>query len=304
MEYELIIVRYGEIALKGKTTRRHFENRLVSNIKNALNREQITHRIRKEWGRIYVYTNQINKSMDVLQKIFGIVSMSSAVQTQSNMNSMSNLAVSISKDALTEEKTFAIRATRVGNHKYTSQDVAVELGNDLVKATKASVNLTKPDFKLFIEIRDERAYIFTEKIRGTGGLPLDTQGKLLALIDGSDSILAAWYLMRRGCTIIFVNINKSTTDTLNSFITNWYAEPEVTMIDPKQSPLYENLNKIASERNCDAVVTGHTICEVSQNELSDIKLMKKHINLPILHPLIAIGKEDINKKCRGLGIPT
>jgi len=304
VEYELIIVRYGEIALKGKTTRRHFENRLVSNIKNALNREQITHSIKKEWGRIYVYTNQINKSMDVLQRIFGIVSMSPTVQTQSNMSSMSNLAVSISKDALTEEKTFAIRVTRVGNHKYTSQDVAVELGNDLVKATKASVDLTKPDFKLFIEVRDENAYIFTEKIRGTGGLPLGTQGKLLALIDDSDSILAAWYLMRRGCTIIFININKASTDTLNSFITNWYAESDVTVIDPKQSPLYENLNKIASERNCDAVVTGHTICEDSQNELSDIKLMKKHINLPILHPLIAMGKEDINKKCRGLGIPT
>jgi thiamine biosynthesis protein ThiI len=242
--------------------------------------------------------------MDVLQRIFGIVSMSPAVQTKSNMSSLSNLAVNISKGALTEEKTFAIRVTRSGNHKYTSQDVAVELGNDLVKITKASVDLTKPDFKIFIEIRDERAFIFTEKIRGTGGLPLGTQGKLLALIDDSDSILAAWYLMRRGCTIIFVNINKSISDNLNSIITNWYAESDVTMIDPKQLPLYENLNKIAFERNCDAVVTGHTLFEYSKNELSDIKLMKKHINLPILHPLIAMEKEDINKKCRRLRIPT
>ena len=304
MEYELIIVRYGEIALKGKTTRRHFENCLVSNIKKALDAKQIIYNIWREWGRIYIHTNQKNKSMDVLQKIFGIVSMSPAVQAQSNMDSMSNLAVSISKDALTEEKTFAIRTTRAGKHEYTSQDVAVKIGNDIVEATKAGVNLTKPDFKLFIEVRDESAYIFTEKIRGTGGLPLGTQGKLLALIDDSDSILAAWYLMRRGCTIIFVNINKPITDILNSFITNWYAESDVIVIDPKQPPLYENLNKIASERNCDAVVTGHTICEDSQNELSDIKLMKKHINLPILHPLIAMEKEDINKKCRGLGIPT
>jgi adenylyl- and sulfurtransferase ThiI len=87
-------------------------------------------------------------------------------------------------------------------------------------------------------------------------------------------------------------------------MTNWYAESDVTMIDPKQSPLYENLNKISSERNCDAVVTGHTICEDSQNELSDINLMKKHINIPILLPLISMEIEDINKKCRGIGIPT
>jgi thiamine biosynthesis protein ThiI len=304
VEYELIIVRYGEIALKSKTTRRHFENCLISNIKNALNREQIKHRIKKEWGRIYVYTTHINKGIDVLRKIFGIVSVSPTVQTQSNIDSMSSLAVNISKDILNEEKTFAISVTRTGNHKYTSQDVAIELGNDLVKATKASVDLTKPDFKLFIEIRDQSAYIFTEKIRGTGGLPLGTQGKLLALIDGSDSILAAWCIMRRGCTTIFVNINKHITGTLNSFMTNWYAESEVTMIDPKQPSIYENLNKIASERSCDAVVTGHTICEDSQNELSDIKLMKKHIKLPILHPLIAKEKEDINKKCKEIGMPT
>jgi len=303
VEYELIIVRYGEIALKGKMTRRHFENCLVNNIKKALNREQITHRINKEWGRIYVYTTQINKSLYVLRKIFGIVTVSPTVQTQSNMDSMSNIAVNISKDVLTEEKTFAIRITRTGNHKYTSQDVAIKLGNDLAKATKASVDLTKPDFKLFIEIRDERAYIFTEKIRGTGGLPLGTQGKLLALIDGSDSILAAWYIMRRGCTIIFANINKSITNTLNSIITNWYAELDVTVIDPKQPFLYENLNRIVSERSCDAVVTGHTICEDAQKELSDIKLMKKHIKLPILHPLIALEEEDINKKCKEIGIP-
>ena len=304
MKYELIIVRYGEIALKGKTTRRHFENCLISNIKNALKREQIAHRIKKEWGRIYVYTTQIYKSVDVLRKIFGIVTFSPTLQTQSDIDSMSNLAFKISKDVLTEEKTFAIRVTRTGNHKYSSQDVAIKLGNDLVKTTKASVNLTKPDFKLFVEIRDESAYIFTEKIRGTGGLPLGTQGKLLALIDDSDSILAAWYLMHRGCKIIFANINKSSEETLNSFIINWYAESDVIMINPKQPSFYANLDKIATERNCDAVVTGHTLCEDSQSELSNIKNMKKYIKLPIVHPLIAKKKESIKKKCKEIGITT
>ena len=304
MEYELIIVRYGEIALKGNATRRHFENCLISNIKKALDTKQIIYNIRREWGRIYIYTNQISKSVDVLQKIFGIVSVSPAVQTQSNMDSMSNLAVSISKEALSEEKTFAIRTTRAGKHEYTSQDVAVKIGNDIVEVTKAGVNLTKPDFELFIEVRSESAYIFTEKIHGTGGLPLGTQGRLLALIDNLESILAAWYLMRRGCRIVFANIDKSNTDILNLFITNWYAESDVSMIDPGESVLYETLAKIASERNCDAVVTGHVIYKDFQKELSDIKLMKKHINLPILHPLIAMEKEDINKKCKEIGITT
>ena len=304
MKYELIIVRYGEIALKGNATRRHFENCLINNIKKALNTKKILFNVKREWGRIYIHTDQIGKSVDVLQKIFGIVSMSPAIQTQSNMDSMSSLAVSISKEVLSEGKTFAIRTTREGKHEYTSQDVSVKIGSDIVELTKAGVNLTKPDFKLFIEVRRENAYIFTEKIRGTGGLPLGTQGRILALIDNFESILAAWQLMRRGCRIVFVNVNESNTDILNLFIDNWFAESDVSMIDPDESSLYETLAKIASERNCDAVVTGHVIYKDFQKELSDIMLMKKHINLPILHPLISMEKEDINKKCKEIGIVT
>jgi len=303
VKYELIIiVRYGEIALKGNATRRHFENYLINNIKKALNTKKILFNIKREWGRIYIHTDQIKKSIDVLQKIFGIVSMSPAIQTQSDMDSMSSLAVSISKEVLSEGKTFAIRTTREGKHEYTSQDVSVKIGSDIVELTKAGVNLTKPDFKLFIEVRRENAYIFTEKIHGTGGLPLGTQGRILALIDNLESILAAWQLMRRGCRIVFVNVNESNTDILNLFIDNWFAESDVSMIDPDESSLYETLDKIAAERNCDAVVTGHVTYKDFQKELSEIMLMKKHINLPILHPLISMEKEDINKKCKEIGI--
>ena len=303
MEYELIIVRYGEIGLKAKETRKRFENTLVNNIKNALNTKQLPCRIKKERGRIYVHTNKIDESISILQKVFGIVSVSPTIHTHSDIDSMSELSVRISKEALRRGKSFALRVTRTGEHNYTSQDVAIRIGNDIVKAIQANVNLTKPDFELFIEIRNKSAYIFTEKIRGAGGLPLGTQGKALALVTAPKSILAAWYLMRRGCKILFVNIDERNTKILNSFLTNWYANLDIFMVDTKGKNLYESLNKIASERNCDAIVTGHTLCNNSQNELSDIKLLKKHSNLPILHPLIAMGDSEISQKCKEIGIP-
>ena len=303
MEYELIIVRYGEIGLKAKETRKRFENTLVNNIKNALNTKQLPCRIKKERGRIYVHTNKIDESISILQKVFGIVSVSPTIHTHSDIDSMSELSVRISKEALRRGKSFALRVTRTGEHNYTSQDVAIRIGNDIVKAIQANVNLTKPDFELFIEIRNKSAYIFTEKIRGAGGLPLGTQGKALALVTAPKSILAAWYLMRRGCKILFVNIDERNTKILNSFLTNWYATLDIFMVDTKGKNLYESLNKIAFERNCDAIVTGHTLCNNSQNELSDIKLLKKHSNLPILHPLIAMGDSEISQKCKEIGIP-
>jgi len=300
VKYELIIVRYGEIGLKAKETRKRFEQALVNNIKTVLNKEHISSRIKREWGRIYVYTNQINESLAILQKIFGITSISPAVQTQSDMNFMSKLAVTFSKEVLSKEKSFALRVTRTGDHEFTSQDVAIKIGNDIVKETKAFVNLTKPDFELFIEIRDKNAYIFTEKIRGTGGLPLGTQGKILALIDNPKSILASWYLMRRGCKIIFINTKKSNTEALCSFTSNWYADSDISIVDSGKD-IYENLNKIASERKCDAVVTGHSLGD-SQHKLSDIKLFKKHIAFPILCPLIAMDQDEISKKCKEIGV--
>lgn len=300
MKYKLIIVRYGEIALKGKETRKRFENTLISNIKNALGKN-LSNKIIKEWGRIYVYTTQIDQCLNVLQRIFGITSISPALQTLSNMDSMSILAVNISKEELNKKKNFAIRATRTGEHEFTSQDVAIKIGDEIVKATKAGVNLSNPDFELFIEVRNENAYLFTKKICGTGGMPLGTQGKILALIDVPESILAAWYLMRRGCKTIFATTKESNKNILKSFMENWFIKSDILTLDSEKN-LVEELNTIAIEKNCDAIATGHTILDKSQNILSDIKQLKKHIKFPILHPLIAMDKEQIDQKCKEIGL--
>jgi thiamine biosynthesis protein ThiI len=302
VKYETIIIRYGEIGLKGRVTRKNFEQSLINNIKNALRTKQILHTIKKGWGRIYVYTDQINKSIPILQRVFGITSVSPAVQTQSTIDIMSKLSLSISKEFLTKGKSFAMRVTRTGKHKFTSQDVAVKIGSDVVKATNAFVNLTKPDFELFIEIRDDDAFIFKEKIRGTGGLPLGTQGKALSVVDSPKSILAAWYLMRRGCKIDFAITAKIKEDMLQDFIEKWNAHSDITHVAGPKKNLYKTLNKIALEKNCDAIVTGHTLYEKQSDCLSEIKLLKKYAERPILHPLIAMDKKTINKKCKEIGL--
>ena len=301
MNYELIIVRYGEIALKGKETRKRFENILISNIKNAFSKENLSSRITKEWGRIYVYTTKINKCIDVLQKIFGITSISPALQTTSDMESMSKLAVDISKVELIKEKSFAIRVTRTGKHIFTSMDVAIKIGNQIVKTTKASVNLSNPDFELFIEIRNDKAFLFTKKIHCVGGMPYRTQGNIIALIDKLDSILAAWYLIHRGCNIIFVITKEFNKDVLNSFIEKWFIKSSIFTINPKND-IYEQINQIACKRNCDAVVTNHTVFNNSKTVLSEIRQIKKYVNTPVLHPLIALNKKEIINKCKEIGL--
>jgi thiamine biosynthesis protein ThiI len=302
MDYDLILIRYGELSLKSSYVRKQFKSALVRNIMSAFGYSNISCKIKTERGRIYLYTDEISKGFGVLKKVFGITSFSPVVKTTFDIEEMSSLALRFSQKILDKEKSFALRVTRTGNHSFSSQDVAVKIGNVIVDATKAGVDLSNPDFELFIEIRNKNAFFFTEKIRGTGGLPLGTQGKILALVNTPQSLLAAWYLMRRGCDILFLKTNNQIVDTLHSFITNWYAESDIIECDPKEKNLYETVNKIAYERSCDAFVTGHTIYDTSQDILSDIKQFKKHINLPILHPLIAMDFDEIDKKCMELGI--
>jgi len=294
VKFELIIIRYGEIALKGKETRNRFENVLVSNIKNALQTEKIVHKIKKERGRIYVFTDEIQKSISVLQKLFGITSVSPAAQVKSDMDSMSNFAVKIAKEnKLTEKTSFALRVTRTGNQNYSSQDVAVKLGNDIVNATAAKVDLTNPFFKLFIEIRQKEAFFFVEKIRGIGGMPLNTQGKVLCLVDNCNSIFAAWYLMRRGCKVVFTCLDESYCDAIENFSKEWYASSDIVLVDSKKEDFYKTLNKIGVENNCDAIVTGFVF-----DDISKIKTITEKCNVPVLHPLIAMEKDEIKNKCK------
>lgn len=303
MKYDLIIIRYGEIGLKAKETRRRFENTLVNNIKNATKSFQISIIIKIERGRIFVYTDQITKTVSILQKIFGITSISPAIHIKSEMDLMSDLSVNILKEKLSVKKTFALRVSRTGNHNFNSLDVAVKLGYDIVRETKASVNLTNPDFELFVEIRNENAYFFMEKKRGPGGLPLGTQGKVITLIDTPSSMLAAWYLMRRGCKTIFVSTQESNIDALTSFALEWFANLDIITISSKSKNFYNDINKLAMETNCDAFITGNTLFDNQSRKLFNIKLLKKHIKLPILYPLIAMDIDEINKKSKEIGIP-
>ncbi len=301
MNYDVILLRYGELSLKSAYVRKYFESILVRNIKNAFIRENIPHEIRTERGRIYLCTTELSKSIRVLPRIFGIVSFSPALQTTSTLQDMSTIAQHLTKNILQKQKSFAIRVTRVGTHPFTSQQVAIQIGNDIVQATAAPVDLNNPDVELFIEIREKKSFLFTEKIKGAGGLPLGTQGKILVLVKNPSSLLAAWYLMRRGCNIVIMTENQSNEKVIRSFLTHWYADAEIIFIDltSKESP--EQVSRITSEKKCDAVVTNHTL-ETPAQALSEIALLKRKCSVPILSPLITMTQEEIENQCKDRGI--
>jgi len=302
MKYTIILVRYGELSLKSTYVRRYFESILIRNINQALTQEKLHGIITKDRGRIYLQTPRIERCCWILRKIFGIVSVSPAVETTAHPEDISTVALELMRESLTKHQSFAIRATRTGTHTFTSQDIAVRVGNDIVHEIHASVDLTDPDVELFIEVREKKAFLFTEKIKGVGGLPRGTQGTVLALIDTPGSMLAAWFLMHRGCSAVFVSTSKSKEKHLCTFLKKWYMAPESIMVNPREHGFYRDLERIATDHHCDAVVTGHTL-EHPKVTLTLMSKWKQQSAIPMLTPLIAMNEKEIKARCRQQGIP-
>jgi thiamine biosynthesis protein ThiI len=283
----LVIIRYGEIGLKQNITRRFFENTLIKNIKHALQKKKINFEIEIKRARIYVVSNQIEDCLKVLPKIFGIRSFSPAYKTNSDKKSLEKLALKLIENKISKDTSFALKVNRTGNHDFTSQDVAIQLGSLIQKAKKAPVNLSKPDVRIFIEIIGKEAFFFFEKIPGVGGLPLGTQGIILSYIDSKEAILASWYLMRRGCKPLFLIKNNSLLNTVEIFSKNWFCKCYIEAED------IIDFDEYLKQKNCDAIATGY-----KTNDIEKINQLKKQIKAPVLHPLVGLNDEEIAEKLK------
>lgn len=300
MKYDLILIRYSEIGLKGKLTRKNFVKILTKNIKNCINKEGINPEITIERGRIFLKTKNIDLTLKKLQKIFGIKSFSPVIKTDSDIKSISNKVIEFAKSNLQKNKSFALRVNRTGEHNFSSMDIAVKMGDLIVKEMGNPVNLTNPDFQLFIDIRDEFAYIFKEKIYGVGGLPLGSQGNVLTLATSPDSLLAGWHLMKRGCVNYFLTSNTKIFESTKKFCDDWCNKTSIDNID-FQKKLIQQINDFVKKNNCSAVVTKDCLYK-NDKLLDELLSLKKEISVPVLHPLIVMHPDKIEKKLHSIEV--
>ncbi|MGZ7096094.1 MAG: tRNA uracil 4-sulfurtransferase ThiI [Methanobacterium sp.] len=328
MNYDLIIVRYGEIGVKSPKVRRRFEKKLINNIKSNLDC-----RIKINQGRIFLFSENFSEALNELKKIMGVVSFSPAVSTETNFDSIEQkiseyIENLISEGLFNSEKTFGVRCRRVGKHEFTSQEMAGFCGSVVVKNTNAKVNLSNPDLELFVEIRDNKTYIFHEKIHGIGGLPVGTQGKVISLVSGGiDSPVASFMMMKRGCEVIVLHFNNypftggsnekvmkiikkleeyspsklkyyevDYGDYLKSCIED--APIRLTCVLCK-SGMYRIAEEIAKKEDALAIVDGSSLGQVASQTLPNLLATRYVTKMPVLSPLIGLDKveiENIGKK--------
>lgn len=198
----VLLVRYGELSLKSRYVRRQLEDRLATNVQEMFAANGVECVLKLERGRVFVHADDEPAAVRLLQRVFGIVSISPAKEAPSDLPELTEFVAGHALTLLEPGMTFAIRPQRSGQHPYTSRDLARVLGQAVRDAIPGvSVDLGTPDREIHVEVRGPRAYVFHETADGPGGLPLGSQGKAIAVAEDEAGMVAAWLIMRRGCRV-------------------------------------------------------------------------------------------------------
>lgn len=218
------MVRYCEIGLKSTPVRRRFENILKDNMLTMLAADGVEAIITYADARYFIETNDIQGCVDSVKKVFGIASLSVAEECSSDMDDICASAADYSVGRISEGQSFAVKARREGSHPYTSMDVGREAGSAIFLRNEqlgVKVDLTNPEKVFYIEVRNNKAYIFDSYITCPGGLPLGSQGRVFADISDERGMVSAWMMMKRGCRTMVrgdcgIDILRSYDPTLRS----------------------------------------------------------------------------------------
>jgi len=200
-----LLIRYCEIGLKSTPVRRRFENILKDNMLTMLAADGIEAIVTFADARFFIETDDIQGCVDSVKKVFGIASLSVVEECTSDMEDICNTAAEYSVGRISEGQSFAVKARREGTHPYTSMDVGREAGSAIFERNEdlgVKVDLTDPEKIFYIEVRNNKAYIFDSYVTCPGGLPLGSQGRVFAEIDDRRGMVSAWMMMKRGCRVM------------------------------------------------------------------------------------------------------
>ncbi len=252
----LFLVRYGELALKSPPVRREFERSLRRNIVEQFVREGIAVRLRSDRGHLYAEADNPDRAVHLLQRVFGVTSVSRVFEVPTDRATIRDRLLEHADGRLLPNSSFAVRARRTGSHPFTSQELARELGSDVMDRfgdRGLRVNLGTPDVELFVEVRGPRTYLYFDRTQGPGGLPLGVAGHLVALVDGPRGALGAYLMMKRGCRVGLVTVPEGEP-LARQVLSRFDPAARITTANPDPAELTKALGGLADTVRADGVV--------------------------------------------------
>jgi thiamine biosynthesis protein ThiI len=333
----VVIVRYGEIGTKSRQTRRWFESILMNNIREALVSEGIDFKkVEAKHGRILVKTNKAGEAVDVLRRVFGIVSLSPAMEIDAELDKINRTALKLfrrkKRELDLERPKFRVTARRITKEfPLKSPEVQAKVGEYILENEESEVDLHNYNIEVGVELMEGKAYVFVDKIYAWGGLPIGTQGKVVALLSGGiDSPVAAFLMMKRGVEIIPVHMYMGEK-TLEKVRKIWNqlkrygygGKGELIVVKPKERErileklremkkekytcvfckymMVRHADRIAREFGAKGIVMGDSLGQVASQTLENMYIVSQATDLPIYRPLIGLDKEEIVRIAKEIG---
>jgi thiamine biosynthesis protein ThiI len=280
MNTRVILIRYGEIALKSKPVRKILVRKLKDNIKTHFSKQNLECFIISDYGRIYLYCDDHSSAEKILRRIFGIVSFSLCTEISSEIDQILDVTKREALPWLPRGSKFAVRARRVGNHAYSSQSLAEEVGSAILSSgDELKVDLDNPDVEIFVEVRHDKAFVFSDSVKAPGGFPMGSQGNALAFVEDERDIAAAWLMMKRGC-----KVHIASTKEFGGLEGLKLWDPDLTLHKCED---IEELYKLCDRIHTEALVLGWDLDRALKSKL-------KH-NVPIFYPLIGFDVDKVDR---------
>ena len=332
MQYDHLLVRYGELTLKG-TNRKMFVNQLKDNVKRALIPLSGYH-VKGKRDRMYIELSpeaDINEIIQRLSKVYGIKSISPVIKIDKNEEKINQSAIQLSQDFV-KGSTFKVDVKRVDkSFRLDTYELQRQVGGAILKENNnITVNVKNPDYEIKIEVRMDAIYIYEKVIAGAGGLPVGTGGKTLLMLSGGiDSPVAGIEVMKRGVTVEAIHFHsppftsekaKDKVIELTRILAervgpiklhlvpfteiqkqiNKVVHPRYTMTSTRRMMMRIS-DKVVHQINANAIVNGENLGQVASQTLKSMYAINHVTATPVLRPLLTLDKEDIIKKAKELG---
>ncbi len=326
MKVTAFLIKYGEIAIKGKN-RFMFEDALMRQIRFAM-KPVGDFDVRKESGRMFVEGRgdfDYDEAVEALQKVFGIVGICPMVveETKDIDHLRKTVLAFIDEQYPVKDFTFKVHARR-GDKQFpmTSMELNMDIGEKLLDAFEGlKVDVHHPDVMVNIEVR-KYIYIYSQKIKGPGGMPVGTNGRAMLLLSGGiDSPVAGYMIAKRGVRIdaTYFHAPPYTSERAKQKVVDLakivaqYAGPidlHVVNFTDIQLAIYEKcphdeltiimrryMMKIAEhfakEREDLALITGESIGQVASQTIHNLAITNEVCELPVFRPCIGMDKQEI-----------
>ena len=325
---KLIIIKYGELTTKHDNIN-FFIKTLKNNIESSLS--GIDNKITYDVGRMFIETDKYDEVVKKLTNTFGIHEINIAYEIDDrSLDNISKVLIELLSDK--DFNTFKVVTKRSDkSYPIKSMDVSKSLGGVVLKNKKTvKVDVNNPELLINVEIRNNKAYLYFEKVEGIGGYPVGTLGKgMLMLSGGIDSPIAGYLAMKRGIRIEGVYFDspphtiidaKNKVLELASILSSYsgyvklhvihFTEiqeaiyrycPKEYMITIMRRMMYRIAEKLAHKNNCKAIINGESVGQVASQTLTSMAAINEVIKMPVLRPVCCYDKIEIIDLAKKIG---